>query len=75
MFFLFQSPLRDDGVHHFVGLGGEGLNQKVAETAGVNDSERRVGLSASDVLVHGGALSNKLLVIIFYCREIINLPS
>ena len=55
-FFSFQSPQSDYSVHQLVGLGGEGLNQQVAETAGVDDSDEGVGLSASDVFVHRGAL-------------------
>ena len=66
LLFGFQSPLSDDSVQQLLGLGGEGLNQQVAETTGVDDSDERVVLPASDVFVHRSALPNCIQYLVFF---------
>ncbi len=55
-FLLLQRPVDDDGVDQILSLGGEGLDQKIAEATGVDNSKERIRLSASDVFENRGAL-------------------
>lgn len=55
-FLLLQFPVDDDGVDQIFGLGGERLDQEVAESAGVDDGPFVRRLAASDKLEDRGTL-------------------